>query len=328
MAHQLTYRVLRAVAIGLGAGLTAYSAWLSWSHFGDPTGPIAAVTGAGLFVFGEYAWHDRQRLRAVFLFGLGALALVISGTAVLQRVAATQEARLQGTRSDNLPRIEADKALTAAQEGLAAAVAAAQVECTSGRGRRCTALEEREDAARKRVEDAREAGWSWCTQRRGSGSAAHRGLSPDQCGAVPAGRAGPPAPVVGANGAAPALDRAGAPPQGEGEAQEEQEEAGASQARQQRQGCSLQARIVISRTPASPPGFFFLLMWPARTFPRWPARPQGVEVVGRAAQGLALHSPSDRRRRAARYHALSGPRVRTSCRARNPASPARPSTTS
>ena len=58
----LAYRVLRAVAIGLGAGLAAYSAWLSWSHFGDPTGPIAAVTGAGLFVFGEYAVG--QKLRA------------------------------------------------------------------------------------------------------------------------------------------------------------------------------------------------------------------------------------------------------------------------
>ena len=155
MAHRLTYRVLRAVTIGLGTGLTAYSAWLSWSHFGDPTGPIAAVTGAGLFVFGEYAWHGRQSLRAVFLFGLGALALVISGTAVLQRVAATQEARLQGARSDNLPRIEADKALTAAQEALAAAEAVASAECRSGRGARCTGLEQREEAARKRVEDAR-----------------------------------------------------------------------------------------------------------------------------------------------------------------------------
>ena len=113
------------------------------------------MTGAGLFVFGEYAWRDRQWLRALFLFGLGALALVISGTAVLHRVSATQEAHLQSARSNNLPRVEADKALTDAKEALAAASAAAEGECRSGRGARCAGLEQREEAARQRVVEAR-----------------------------------------------------------------------------------------------------------------------------------------------------------------------------
>lgn len=116
MAHLRDYIVLRIVAVGMASGLTGYNAWLSWSHFGEPSGPIAAVTGAGLFVFSEYAWRDRQWLRALLLLGLGALELVISETAVLHRVSATQEAHLQLARSNNLPRVEADKALTDAKE--------------------------------------------------------------------------------------------------------------------------------------------------------------------------------------------------------------------
>src|SRR5262245_45094439 len=116
MAHQRDYLIARVVAICLAAGLTGYSAWLSWSHFGEPTGPIAAITGAALFVFSEYAWRDRQRLRAVLLIGLGALALMISGTAVLHRVAASQAAHVQAAQSSNLPRLEAQKALSEAKE--------------------------------------------------------------------------------------------------------------------------------------------------------------------------------------------------------------------
>ncbi len=190
MAHLRDYFVLRIVAIGMASGLTGYSAWLSWSHFGEPSGPIAAVTGAGLFVFGEYAWRDRQWLRALFLFGLGALALVISGTAVLHRVSATQEARLQSARSNNLPRVEADKALTDAKEALAAASAAAEGECRSGRGARCTGLEQREEAARQRVAEARAklVGLGAHVRRR-SWSAAHRCVAADIGGDLPADRA-------------------------------------------------------------------------------------------------------------------------------------------
>jgi hypothetical protein len=155
MAHLYDYIALRIVAMAMALGLTGYSAWLSWAHFGEPTGPIAAVTGAGLFVFGEYAWRDRQWFRSVLLFGLGAIALVISGTAVLHRVAATQAAQLQAARSANLPRLEAQKALSEAREALAAASAAAAAECRSGRGSRCQGLEQREDGARQRVADAR-----------------------------------------------------------------------------------------------------------------------------------------------------------------------------
>ena len=86
---------------------------------------------------------------------LGALALVVSGTAVLHRVSATQKTRLRSVRSDNLTRVEADKALTGAKEALAAALAAAEAECRSGRGARCMRLEQREKAARQRVVEAR-----------------------------------------------------------------------------------------------------------------------------------------------------------------------------
>lgn len=155
MAHTYDYIALRVVAIAMALGLTGYSAWLSWSHFGEPAGPIAAITGAGLFVFGEYAWRDRQWLRAVLLFGLGALALVISGSAVLHRVSANQAVQLQAARSQNLPRVDAEKAVSEAKEALAAASSAAVAECRSGRGSRCQGLEQREETARQRVADAR-----------------------------------------------------------------------------------------------------------------------------------------------------------------------------
>lgn len=155
MAHLYDYIALRVVAIAMALGLTGYSAWLSWFHFGDPAGPIAAVTGAGLFVIGEYAWRDRQWLRAVLLFSLGAVALVISGSAVLHRVSANQASQLQAVRSQNLPRVEAEKAVSEAREALAAASVAAVAECRTGRGSRCQGLEQREEVARQRVADAR-----------------------------------------------------------------------------------------------------------------------------------------------------------------------------
>ena len=74
---------------------------------------------------------------------------------MLHRVSATQEAHLQSARSNNLPRVEADKALTDAKEALAAASVAAEGECRSGRGARCAGLEQREEAARQRVAEAR-----------------------------------------------------------------------------------------------------------------------------------------------------------------------------
>ena len=58
-------------------------------------------------------------------------------------------------RSGNLPRVQAEQALTEAKDALAAASAAAQGECRTGRGKRCEALEAREGAARQRVEETR-----------------------------------------------------------------------------------------------------------------------------------------------------------------------------
>jgi hypothetical protein len=93
-----------------------------------------------LLALAEHSWHDRLRLRAGVLAVLGLAAAIISRSVVLERVSSTQEARLQSTRSGNLPRVEAQMAVTEAKEALAAA----KFECSSGRGRRSDALEQRE----------------------------------------------------------------------------------------------------------------------------------------------------------------------------------------
>jgi hypothetical protein len=145
----------RAVAIALGLVCTTYSAWLSWEHFHSLLGPIAAVTAAGLFIFGEHAGRDRHWHHCLSLGVLGVLAAVISGSVVLMRNADTQAERARAVMSDNLPKAEARKALAEAKEALDKAEAAAGAECSSGRGRRCDALETREKEARQRVTEAR-----------------------------------------------------------------------------------------------------------------------------------------------------------------------------
>ena len=162
MAKQTkAYLARRFVAIALGAALTGYSAWSSWHHLADVLGPLAAFSAATLLVFAEYSWRDRQRLRAGLLGVLGVLAAIISGSVVLERVSHAHEVRQQGTRSSNLPKVEAEKALDAARKSLADAEAKAKDECSRSskggdpRGQLCVAAEKREDAARKRVTDAR-----------------------------------------------------------------------------------------------------------------------------------------------------------------------------
>src|SRR5689334_1852430 len=152
---KLHYRVLRGAAIIFGAGLTGYSAWLSWSHHGDPVGPIAAITGALLFVFAEHAWVDRRWIRFGLMIGLASLALTISGLQVFSRVQSSQEARLQAARTDNLPKVMAEQAVADAKVELDKATAEAAAECRSGRRTKCEGAEQREKAARDRVAEAR-----------------------------------------------------------------------------------------------------------------------------------------------------------------------------
>lgn len=149
------YYLRRLVAIALGLALTGYSAWASWSHQHDLIGPLAAMSAAGMLCFAEYAWRDRRWVHFGLLGVLGISAAVISGFIVLERVSHSQEARLGTARSANLPRVEARKALAAAQKALEKAEAEASAECVSGRKTRCTSLEVREQAARKRVAAAR-----------------------------------------------------------------------------------------------------------------------------------------------------------------------------
>jgi hypothetical protein len=151
----LCYLLRRALAIVLGVALTAYSAWASWHHQGDLIGPLAAISAAALLAFAEHAWRDRQKLSAVLLGVLGLAAAVISGSVVLDRVAHTQATTVQAAKSSNLPRSQAQAALAEAKVALVAAEKAASANCGSGRGPQCKALEQRELAARKRVEEAR-----------------------------------------------------------------------------------------------------------------------------------------------------------------------------
>ena len=150
-----SYLVRRAVATAVGIGLIGLSGWYSWTHFHDVTAPIAVAVGAGMLHFAEVSWHERKRLRALFFGGLALLAALISLTGVVSRTGSVADATLQARQSENLPRQQAQLALDEAKAAHKAAEAAAGAECSSGRGRRCTALEDREAAARKRVDDAR-----------------------------------------------------------------------------------------------------------------------------------------------------------------------------
>jgi hypothetical protein len=149
------YLFRRLVAIALGLALTGYSAWSSWTHQGDLIGPLAAISAAALLAFCEYAWRDRRYVHFGLLGLLGLVAAAISGVIVLERVSHTQEARSHQARSANLPRSEAQKALTEASAELKAAQAETSKACSSGRGPVCKGLEQREEATRQRVAEAR-----------------------------------------------------------------------------------------------------------------------------------------------------------------------------
>jgi hypothetical protein len=151
---KIAYYGLRAVAIVLACVLTGYGAWLSWCHFHSLLGPMVAVSAAALLVIAEHAWRHSRR-RALLLGFLGVAAAVISATVVVDRVTATDQARVQAVRTGNLPSTEAQKALDDAKAEANAAAAEAKIECQTGRGKRCAGLERREAAARQRVAEAR-----------------------------------------------------------------------------------------------------------------------------------------------------------------------------
>jgi hypothetical protein len=153
---RFVYYGLRAVAIVLACVLTGYGAWLSWCHFHSPLGPLVAISAAALLVIAEHAWH-RSKRRALLLGFLGVAAAVISGTVVVDRVTATDAARVQSTKNANHPKTEAQRALDDAKAELQAAATEAKAECLTGDGKRCKALKAREESARARVATARAA---------------------------------------------------------------------------------------------------------------------------------------------------------------------------
>jgi hypothetical protein len=150
-----TYYLRRSAATVMGAGLVGLSGWFSYAHSGDVTGPIAAIVGATMLHFAEHAWSEKQRLRAVSLGALSALALLTCLSFVLDRVATAYDAKLQDRQSGNLSRSEARKALDQAEATAKLAEQAAVAECSSGRGLRCREAEGRADAARQRVAETR-----------------------------------------------------------------------------------------------------------------------------------------------------------------------------
>ena len=173
MAH-FFYYLLRGSAIALGGACTGWSAYQSWLHSPwDLTGPLAAVAAAAMFIFCEYAVKGRQWVLFSVLCVLGLLAAAISGSVVLQRNADNQAKRQASAQSGNLPRVEADKALLAAEAELKKASAEATAECAKGDtvrtvrtkeggvkniiipNTRCSSLTQRETEARARVETAR-----------------------------------------------------------------------------------------------------------------------------------------------------------------------------
>jgi hypothetical protein len=151
----ICYYARRGVAIALGGTLTWYSASVSWAHFHDLLGPLAAVSAAVLLFLAGH--RDGSWTRAIVLGLLGLVAAGISGTVVYQRVHEKQASLVQTVNNDNLPRVEAQRALEDARAALKTAEHDARYECASGRRKRCIGLEEREAAARQRVADARAA---------------------------------------------------------------------------------------------------------------------------------------------------------------------------
>ncbi|MCL4767758.1 MAG: hypothetical protein KJZ80_16140 [Hyphomicrobiaceae bacterium] len=145
------------VATAIGVGLVGYSAHLAWEHYQDPSAPIAATVGAGMLHFGEVAWRSRERLRSVAFIALSMLAVAISLTAALDRVASAKDAAIQSRQSENLARNLAQTAADDARAALETAEAAALAECKTGRGPKCLGLEARADAARQRAVEARAA---------------------------------------------------------------------------------------------------------------------------------------------------------------------------
>ena len=150
-----TYYLRRTVATTLGVGLVGLSGYFSWHHTGDLIAPIAAVVGAAMLHFAEAAWSERQRIRAVAFAALAALASLICLLAVLDRVATAYDTKLvvgsqttcHGSRLRRpWPRQKPQQRPTRRP---------LRLECGSGRGSRCTGLEQRADISRRRVTEAR-----------------------------------------------------------------------------------------------------------------------------------------------------------------------------
>ena len=163
------YRVRRIAATLAGLGLIGFSAWCAWTHFHDLTAPIAAAVRAMMLHLSEASWQERQRAKAPIFLMLATTAALISGHAVLARVATVGDAKVQERRSDNLPRTESRKALGKAETEAKAATQATEdaaralaKECSTGKGTECRRLttehytaQSREETARKRVTEAR-----------------------------------------------------------------------------------------------------------------------------------------------------------------------------
>jgi hypothetical protein len=105
--------------------------------------------------FVETSWGEGQRLRATAFAGLATLASLICLQAVLDRVSSAYDGKIQSKQSENLARVEGRKALDTLEAAVKADEAAAAAECASGRGPKCKGAEDRAEAARRRVKDAR-----------------------------------------------------------------------------------------------------------------------------------------------------------------------------
>lgn len=158
-----SWDIRRGVSTLAGSALVGLAAWYAWEHFKDPSAPIAAVFGAVMLHLGQYAWQSRQRALACSLAALSLFAVVISLTAVIGRVASQNDVRSHTIASSNEMRRLAEVEEAEAKDEKDAATKAAIAECSRAanpkadpRGPMCIAAEKREQAARERLDSARE----------------------------------------------------------------------------------------------------------------------------------------------------------------------------
>jgi len=151
------FYIRRSLAAGAGAGLAGLCAYYAYDYYQSVSAPIAVLVGALLLHLAESCRHERYYIRAGVFTALAATAVLISVIATVNRVAGIHDARVAEAKTQNLGGAQAGLSLEDAKAALAAAVAARESECGTGRGTQCRKKEDAEAAARAVLAPARQA---------------------------------------------------------------------------------------------------------------------------------------------------------------------------